>query len=218
MFNTIIIETFYYSFMKMFESKTQGNMIIEPMSCLIKLALLNFYPKGTKITVQDNQILFDEPTFYQGAIRYLYKQGREDLHNLFNPIQKSIDWYTNINSDTEFIFNLAIDGLGILKDTYTESSTIKHTLNYYIKTLEERNIKHEKNVKKDKLYDYLKNLWNTREIHIVRTTLEELSIKQNDDYDNVKKDIQSLLDSLFSITNNKEENVKNFLKNYVSVL
>lgn len=218
MFNTIIIETFYYSFMKMFESKTQGNMIIEPMSCLIKLALLNFYPKGTKITVQDNQILFDEPTFYQGAIRYLYKQGREDLHNLFNPIQKSIDWYTNINSDTEFIFNLAIDGLGILKDTYTESSTIKHTLNYYIKTLEERNIKHEKNVKKDKLYDYLKNLWNTREIHIVRTTLEELSIKQNDDYDNVKKDIQSLLESLFSITNNKEENVKNFLKNYVSVL
>jgi len=204
--------------MKMFESKTQGNMIIEPMSCLIKLALLNFYPKGTKITVQDNQILFDEPTFYQGAIRYLYKQGREDLHNLFNPIQKSIDWYTNINSDTEFIFNLAIDGLGILKDTYTESSTIKHTLNYYIKTLEERNIKHEKNVKKDKLYDYLKNLWNTREIHIVRTTLEELSIKQNDDYDNVKKDIQSLLESLFSITNNKEENVKNFLKNYVSVL
>lgn len=218
MFNSIIIESFYYSLIKVFENKTQGNMIIEPMSCLIKLALLNFYPKGTKITVQDNQILFNEPTFYQGALRYLYKQGREDLHNLFNPIQKSIDWYTNLNTDTEFIFNLAIHGLSILKSTYSESSTIKHTLNYYIKTLEERNINQEKNLKKDKLYDYLKNLWNTREIHIVRTALEELNNKQSQDYNNVKKDIQSLLQSVFSITNNKEENVKEYLKNYVSVL
>ena len=101
MFNKLAIESLYFSLTKFFDSKKENHMIIEPLSCLIKLSLLNFYPEGTKLNVQDNQLLFNEPTMYQGVIRYFYNQGREDLHNLFNPIDKAIEWYTEYNEDIE---------------------------------------------------------------------------------------------------------------------
>lgn len=221
MFNKIALESLYFSFSKMFEAKKENHMIIEPLSCLIKLSLLNFYPEGTKLNVQDNQLLFNEPTMYQGIIRYFYNQGREDLHNLFNPIDKAIDWYTEYNEDIDTIFELAIKGLIKLRNTYSESCTIKHTLNYYINTLQERNKKHRKTgnttKKQDKIHEYLQDLWNEREIHIIVEILQELEEKYLDTEEN-PEDITSLLESLFSITNNKEQKVKIFLSSYVSTL
>ena len=218
MFNKIAMESLYFSFTKFFDSKKESHMIIEPLSCLIKLSLLNFYPHGTKLNVQENQLLFNEPTMYQGVLRYFYNQGREDLHNLYNPIDKEIEWYTEYNEDIDIIFELSINGLIKLRNTYAESSTIKHTLNYYINTLQERSKKTGKNVKKlDKIHEYLQNLWNDREIHIIVEILQELEEK-NTDESITQEDISSLLSSLFSITNNKEQKVKAFLNNYVSAL
>jgi len=218
MFNKLAVESLYFSLTKIFDSKKENHMIIEPLSCLIKLSLLNFYPSGTKLNVNDNQLLFNEPTMYQGVIRYFYNQGREDLHNLFNPIDKAIEWYTEYNEDIDVIFELAINGLIKLRNTYAESSTIKHTLNYYINKLQERNKKSVITGKKlDKIQEYLQNLWNDREIHIIVEILQELEDKNSND--TIKQDdITSLLDSLFSITNNKEQKVKIFLDNYVSIL
>ena len=72
-------------------NKKDKNIIIDPFSCIIKLSLLSYQTEGTKISINDNQIFFNQPSYGQGLIRYLYGDGREDLHNLFKPIQKSVE-------------------------------------------------------------------------------------------------------------------------------
>ena len=117
--------------------KKDKNIIIDPFSCIIKLGLLSYQEEGTKISIIDNQINFNEPNAGQGIIRYLYGDGREDLHNLFRPIQKSVEWYKLKNyKDIEFLFQRAIEGMNILKKSYGKFETIQHTIDYYISILD----------------------------------------------------------------------------------
>ena len=111
------------------------NIIIDPISCLIKLSLFSHLDPGTKLSIFDNKINFNHPNYGQGLIRFIYGDNREDLHNLYNPIIKAIEWYSNINdknSNLDILFNETIKGLTILKRSYNEYSTIQHTIDYYI--------------------------------------------------------------------------------------
>jgi len=117
--------------------KKDKNIIIDPFSCIIKLGLLSYQEEGTKISIIDNQINFNEPNAGQGIIRYLYGDGREDLHNLFRPIQKSVEWYKlSKYKDIDFLFTRAIAGMNILKKSYGKFETIQHTIDYYISILD----------------------------------------------------------------------------------
>ena len=117
-------------------NKKDKNIIIDPLSCIIKLGLLSYQGEGTKISIIDNQINFNEPNIGQGLIRYIYGDGREDLHNLFKPIQKSVEWYKlKEYADIDFLFQRAIAGMNILKKSYGKYETIQHTIDYYISIL-----------------------------------------------------------------------------------
>ena len=100
-------------------NKKDKNIIIDPFSCIIKLGLLSYQNEGTKISIIDNQINFNGPNVGQGIIRYLYGDGREDLHNLFKPIQKSVEWYKERDfTDIAFLFERAKVGMLVLKKSY----------------------------------------------------------------------------------------------------
>ena len=118
-------------------NKKDKNIIIDPFSCIIKLGLLSYQNKGTKISIIDNQINFNGPNVGQGIIRYLYGDGREDLHNLFKPIQKSVEWYREKDfNDIGFLFERAKVGMLVLKKSYGKFETIQHTIDYYISILD----------------------------------------------------------------------------------
>jgi hypothetical protein len=141
MFSSLVSNGFYGAFKSWLTSTKQKDIIIDPMSCMIKLAVLSFYPPGTKISIFDNKIHFNSPTIFQGTIRYFKSDNREDLHNLFNPIQKSIQWYWNEKDEgIVYLFILAINGLKILKHSYPSHSTIQYTLDYYINLLVRKEI------------------------------------------------------------------------------
>lgn len=118
-------------------NKKDKNIIIDPFSCIIKLGLLSYQNEGTKISIIDNQINFNGPNVGQGIIRYLYGDGREDLHNLFKPIQKSVEWYKERDfTDIGFLFERAKVGMLVLKKSYGKFETIQHTIDYYISILD----------------------------------------------------------------------------------
>lgn len=126
----------YHSIVKFLTKTKEKNIIIDPFSCLTKLALLAYQKEGTKISIIENKILFNSPDCSQGFIRFLYGDNREDLHNLFNPIQKSVEWYWDpSNNDIKYLFNKATNGLKILKKSYNQYATIQHTIDYYISIL-----------------------------------------------------------------------------------
>jgi hypothetical protein len=138
--NDIIASGALQGLKSLFKKKTEHNVIIDPFSCLIKLSLLRFLDSGTKISIQNNCLYFNAPTYIQGIIRFMYGDNREHLHNLYLPIQKSVEWYWNDkNMDMIYIFNNAVIGLKMLKNAYSEYATIQHTLDYYIIILMQKN-------------------------------------------------------------------------------
>ena len=92
-----------------------------------------FRSSGTKISISENRLYFNEPGALQGVVRFIYGDGREDLHNLYQPIRKCAKWFWNdSNAEIKYLFQNAVSGIKMLKGSYSSWSTIQHTLDYYI--------------------------------------------------------------------------------------
>lgn len=61
--------------------------ILDPLTVIIKLAILSNKPVGTKICIQNNILYFQEPGPFQAFCRYFYKTNRTDIQYMYNPIQ-----------------------------------------------------------------------------------------------------------------------------------
>jgi hypothetical protein len=108
--------------------------LLEPLSVIINLAILSFKEHNTKIAVTDNNMFIQSPRFYQGVVRYLYGNNREDVCFLLKPIMRSLELYDpGENDKVKYIFTKACDGLSKLKKSYNNaSSTVCHSLDLYI--------------------------------------------------------------------------------------
>ena len=138
--NDIIASGTIQSIKLLFQKKVERNVIIDPFSCLVKLSLLKYLDSGTKISIYQNRIHFNSPSYIQGFIRFMYGDNREHLHNLYLPIQKSVEWFWDEkNEDMTYVFNNAIIGLKMLKYAYNEYATIQHTIDYYIIIMMQKN-------------------------------------------------------------------------------
>ena len=194
--------------------KQEKNMVLDPLTCIIRLAILSFKPIGTKISINNNRITYCEPSIFQGTLRLAFGDNREDLHNIYNPIKKATLWFKNTDNNINNLFNYAIKGIKLLRDSYSKNSTIYHTLKLY-QDLIKINLKNKQNTKQcltadetedesnaedkakkielNKIYLKLKNLWNQRELSIVNNLIIELKHK----IDNKKNDNQEEIDAIF---------------------
>ena len=44
----------------------EKNMLLEPLSCIFRMVLLNYKGEGVKISIVNNSIQYNEPSYYQG--------------------------------------------------------------------------------------------------------------------------------------------------------
>ena len=51
-----------------FYMKQEKNMVLDPLTCIIRLAILSFKPVGTKISINNNRITYCEPSIFQGTL------------------------------------------------------------------------------------------------------------------------------------------------------
>ena len=120
----------------MFRRKYLRISILDPLTCMARLAILQFKEPGIKISVGNNRISYNNPDYLQGATRWTLGDNREDLHNIYNPIKKTLLWYNIRSKEIKGVCDFAVDGLKKLRETYTVNSTINHTLNLYILEIE----------------------------------------------------------------------------------
>jgi hypothetical protein len=140
MITDLITSGAMHSLKSVFQKKKERNVIIDPFSCLVKLSLIRYLDEGTKISIYQNRLNFNAPSYIQGIVRFVYGDNREDLHNILLPIQKCVEWYWNDrNTDMIYMFNNAVLGLKFLKNSYSTYATIQHTLDYYIIILMQKN-------------------------------------------------------------------------------
>ena len=85
-----------YNIYEYLPKDTTKQLLLEPLSCVLKLSLLQYKPIGTKISVSNNSINFHEPSFIQGITRSIGGDSRQDLHNICHPLMKCLEWYLSI--------------------------------------------------------------------------------------------------------------------------
>lgn len=204
-----------------FYNNNDKNIIIDPISCLIKLSILSLYPKGTKVSVTSSGMNFSDLSIFQGTIRFFQGDCREDLHNIFKPIQKAIEWYwcsDKYDRELEVLFSMSEDGLVNLKECYETNSTIQHSLDYYIAYLNNKdNIEKEKTDENNIIYEYLQNLWTKREINIIIQFFQEYKDKSRDDKTN-QEEKENIILNINNMTNTKEKLLSDFIKQQSSTL
>ena len=180
----------FTKFLKLFNHEKKI-LIIDPFCCMVRLAMMSFMPAGTKISILDNSIHFNKPNVLQGPIRWSQGDNRDDLHNIYKPILKSLVWYDISNDIIKQIFLLSCEGLNTLSLAYSNNSSISHSLILYrtkiMEAIENNDTKKEDEESKDNIiYKSLKRLWNTNEIDMVNNMLKELKNNQkNGDEENV---------------------------------
>lgn len=72
------------------ENNTKINIklyLLDPLSVIIKLAIISNKSVGTKILIQNNIIYFQEPGVFQAVCRVFFNSNKTDLQYIYNPIQ-----------------------------------------------------------------------------------------------------------------------------------
>ena len=200
MFKKYFGNTIFNLFNNMFYDNN-SHSIIDPLTCLIRLGLLEFKQINTKISIKNNKISYNDPNILQGTLRWTNGDNRDDIHNIYNPIIKAIQWYDCENDDIKNIFKYTLKGLHKLKNSYEENSIISHSIEYYI-TYIKQNLKQKKSkeIESNTMLLQFKELWSNREINIINNMLLEL-----DDENNYNEYDTSLIDAIEIILNKKEE-------------
>jgi len=116
------------------KDKERADLILEPMQVMIQLALLAHSPIGTKISVSNNILSIQPPTWAQGTIRWWNNDNKDDLYYLFHAIRRYYKWYKSQDDKVyQYVLKWAVKGLDKLSETYNKAdkNNIRHTLALY---------------------------------------------------------------------------------------
>ena len=187
--------------------------ILEPLSVIIKLAIISNKPIGTKLRMYNNIIYFQEPGPFQALCRYFLKSNKTDIQYLYNPIEIACKNYlvdidedaqTTLNQQFTNLFKCAQNGLLKLIETYKHCSVMRICLNYYVSLisnyLEEKN--NETLFRKDDMTKFytteiinkLSQIWTSDKISIV---LNLTSFLSNDTFAEMNvKSLETIIDGI----------------------
>ena len=204
--------------------------ILDPLTTVIKIALLYFYTDGTKLSICDNTINIQEYNNFQGLIRWIYGDSRDKLYNLKEPIKNCLKWFPYSKyKNLKVIYTYAILGLEKLKSSYTVSTTniTIHIIEYYIKIIRDnldelklkindtgKIINMEKSIiLNDKLQRDIKHIWTKTDISLINNFFEILIIRKKN-----SKNIDNVFLSLLEFLKEKDNKIKNYIKKYTTEL
>jgi len=163
------------------------DMVLEPMQVMIQLALLSYSPIGSKISVCNNILTIQKPSYVQGVTRWWNGDNKDDLYYLFHAIRRYYKWYKSQNNDIyNFILDAAIRGIDKLIQTYkhTDKTSIQHTLSLYknVLVLETEQLfrdETEQTLKMDNVFKSIIDLYDKKLILVVYNILRLIDEEEN---------------------------------------
>ena len=203
-----------YSLITNYNHSNNGasNQILEPLTTIIKLAIISFKPVGTKIAIDSNKIYIQSPNYAQSISRWWYGNNREELHYILKPILRAIDNYEpSKNVELKNIYEFSVKGLKLLKNSYDNTNSVLcHALDLYISLLENKLNEHNLQIESKRFMTNIKNNLNLSQN--TKVNLDKLFIKiWNED------DI-TLISNMLNLASNNKSEEKNYLKSIESIL
>ena len=119
------------------KKKERFETILEPLQALIQIALLSYFPIGSKLTIQNNILHIQAPSYTQSVTRWYNNDTQEDLFYLFNIFCRFKKFYIDVKVEHAKLFELLIlqakNGINNLIRTYnqTDKTHVLHTLQMY---------------------------------------------------------------------------------------
>lgn len=184
-------------------------LILDPLSVIIKLAIIGNKPIGTKILIQNNIIYLQEPGIFQAVCRMFFHSNKTDLQYMYNPIHIACQTFLT----KEFVqktprikelFVCSQTGLKRLMETYKSCSIIHLCLNYYyaiitnhIEFSNNENLFFRDSMSSLYSTDVVKNLneqWTQEKIKIILDIITFLN-KDNSASNNVKS-LENIMDTI----------------------
>lgn len=230
-FNISFIKNIYSIISSIHKTEQTDIQVLEPLTTIITLAIISFKSVGTKIAVHSNKILVQSPNLVQGVVRWSFGNNREEIHYLLKPILRVVQIYDpDENENIKSLFEYAILGLKVLKDSYNNSSsTLCHTLDLYISIIDNcikksnpnlqainyiENIKDDLNLSQNSkvnLDNLFKGIWKEEEIKLICTMMNLANT------DNISEQ-KSYIVAIESILSTKEQFINKIIENTTRLL
>jgi hypothetical protein len=117
-------------------NKSKQNFILDPLSVIIKLALLGYKQVGTKVNISNNIVQLQEVGIFQSLVRMVQKNNKSDLQYLYNPIEFASRYFLSEEMLEKFpnmrsLFESALKGITKLTETYKEHLLVVICLHFY---------------------------------------------------------------------------------------
>jgi hypothetical protein len=107
------------------KKKNRSELILEPLQAILQLVFLSFSEKGTKISINNNRLYLQQPTYTQGIIRWTQNDNKNDISVLFYVCKRFPKYYDHLLQicDEDYnLYNILIEhankGLINLAETY----------------------------------------------------------------------------------------------------
>ena len=193
--------------------KEKVDMILEPLQVLTQLAVLSYLPVGTKISISNNILNLQQPTMFQGVLRWYQKDNKDDLYYLFHAIRRYYKWYKH-KDDEVFtkILSLAIKGIEKLIETYNKIgiTTITHTLNLYKNILEQDSDElfkdeNQNSISVDDVFETITELYDRKLLVILYSIFEIMEKEENE------KNVQLYVEGLNKILEPTQNNIRKWI-------
>lgn len=103
------------------------NDTLDPLSVIIKLFIYAHKPVGTKLSIGHNKINIQEPGIFQGTVRKIYGDKKNDVNIIFFPIIFACQAYLG---DKKYrarfirVFDIVVGSFDNLKETYQGNEII----------------------------------------------------------------------------------------------
>lgn len=188
--------------------KERSDMILEPLQVLVQLGILSFCPVGTKLSISENILQLQEPSLYQGILRWYMKDNKDDLYYLFQAIRRYYLWYKPKDKEIfKRILEVAMKGIKKLIETYDKSEklSIKQTLNLYtnILSLDTPNLFESRDISSVNIDSVFKNIVKIYDKKILSIIHNTFSILEREQTMENRKVIYEGLQNILSVYNER---------------
>lgn len=190
--------------------KERFDTILDPLQTIVRLSLLSFCPVGTKISLENNLLHIQEPSYSQGLVRWYNNDNKEDAFYLFYACKRFPTYYSflrEISFKKQNLFDLLLllskKGIDKLSETYSkvENPSLLHTFEIYKALLDNPDTIPLSNSNKKEIEDVFINIKNIYDTPLLQAIFNIL-ILINKNPENYTSYIDSL-NSLMKPTNEK---------------
>jgi hypothetical protein len=201
-----------------YQNKTD---ILDPLSVILKLYIYNFKPEGTKISISNNKIVLQDIGIFQGSVRKIFGDSKNDINIIFGPVVYACLKYLSSDEREKYlyIFEVVSASLNKLKLTYAGNEIvynieqIKNVIDSFISkkdndiSLLVSNYNTNGFKIKQNIYDHINTVWTNERKQILLGYIYEIKTFVSQEYEN------ELVISLSSFLNCMDITTKNIINN-----